>query len=471
MNARTAAIAVIATLALGVITYFALRPRTPVPAPVGPASRLSTVTAATLVRIADGGEAAALSAAPDLDTWLIQAGPAEPSWPAESGAVQGALRLLSELSRVPASPSRPPASADCATVTLSIPNQPDLTLFLTRQSLGGKTKAHELTNDPSASLELDAPTQTAELFRPRNILAWRRADLLAAPGTPTDLRIESSSATLAFKQVDGKWTLMLPVPAPVDQAAMKELLGAALPATRFTTSADSTPKSSAGSPVATITRTTRIVNTRGDAELLTTEVTIGGAADTAQETFHASAVAHRTIVAAKQASGTPAVAWGPVNAVLDGASITAIARTPEYYVSKRAVQAPAADIAGLRVLPPTNAFQLTTPLGDDGDPAATYARTLDGWTRDGTPLDGASASVLATLLSLLSESPAARIHLTGIDHPITPLCTLALRNTAGGLVEVVGIGEDETSIYIRSGRVIREYAKASSADALTLLRP
>jgi len=471
MNARTAAIAVIATLALGVVTYFALQPRSPAPMPPGAASRLSTVNTATLVRVADGDESVTLTAAPELDTWLIQAGPAEPSWPAETGAVQGALRLLSELSRVPAHPSRPPASTECASVTLALPNQPDLSLLFTRQSLGGTTKAHELTADTTASLELDAPSQTAELFRPRNVLAWRRPDLLAAPGTPTDIRIESSSATLAFKQVDGKWTLMLPVPAPVEPAAMKELLSATLPATRFTPSTESTPPSALNSPVATITRTTRIVNTRGDAELITTEVTIGTAADTAQETFHASAVARRTLVAVKQPSGTPSTAWGPVNAVLDGASITAIARTPEYYVSKRAVQVPAADIAGLRVLPPTHAFQLTTPLGDDGDSAATYVRTLDGWTRDGTPLDGASASATAALLFLLSESPAARVHLTGIDHPITPHCALAVRNAAGGLVEVVGIGEDETSIYIRSGRVIREYTKSGSADALTLLRP
>lgn len=470
MNARTAAIAVIATLALGVVTYFALQPRTPAPAPVGAASRLSMVNAATLVRIADGGESVTLTVAPDLDTWLIQAGPTEPSWPAESGAVQGALRLLSELSRVPAHPSRAPTIADCASVTLAIPSQPDLTLLLTRQSLGGKTKAHELTADPSASLELDAPTQTAELFRPRNVLAWRRADLLAAPGTPTELRIESSSATLAFKQVDGKWTLMLPVPAPVDQAAMKELLSAELPATRFTTHAESTPSNAPNSAVATITRTTRIVNTRGDAELITTEVTIGGAADTAQGTFHASAVARRALVAVKQPAGMPSTAWGPVNAVLDGASITAIARTPEYYVSKRAVQVPAADIAGLRVLPPTNAFQLTTPLSDDGDASATYARTLDGWTSGGTPINSANAGALAALTALLSDSPAARVHLTGIDHPITPLCTLAVRNAAGGLIEVVGIGEDETSVYIRSGRVIREFAKPTAADALTLLR-
>lgn len=470
MNARTAAIAVIATLALGVVTYFALQPRTPAPTPAGAASRLSMVNAATLVRIADGGESVTLTAAPDLDTWLIQAGPTEPTWPAETGAVQGALRLLGELSRLPSRPTLPPARSDCASVTLTLPNQPDLTLLLTRQSLGGKTKAHELTADAAASLEVDAPTQTVELFRPRNVLAWRRPDLLAAPGTPTELRIESSSATLAFKQVDGKWTLMLPVPAPVDQAAMKELLSAKLPATRFTTPAESTPPNTPNSVVATITRTTRIVNTRGDAEFITTEVTIRGAADPAQETFHASAVARRTLVAMKQPAGGERTAWGPVGAALDGASITAIARTPDYYVSKRAVQVPAADIAGLRVLPPTNAFQLTTPLSDEGDAGATYARTLDGWTQGGTPINSESAGALAALTALLSDSPAARVHLTGIDHPITPLCTLAVRNAAGGLIEVVGIGEDETSVYIRSGRVIREYAKPAAADALTLLR-
>lgn len=141
MNARTAAIAVIATLTLGVVTYFALQPRSPAPTPIGAASRLSAVNAATLVRIADGDESVTLTAAPDLDTWLIQAGPTEPSWPAETGAVQGALRLLSELSRVPSHPSRPLAGTDSASVTLAIPNQPDLSLFFTRQSLGGKTKA------------------------------------------------------------------------------------------------------------------------------------------------------------------------------------------------------------------------------------------------------------------------------------------------------------------------------------------
>lgn len=476
MNNRTAILAAAAALLLGLITFFALRTGTTPPAPAAGVSRLTRASEATALTVSRADETASVTYSADLETWLVQDTAGGPAWPAEQGAAQGALRLLRDLARLPAQPVPAPDAADTTKVTLSFPSQPDLTLLFSAQSLGGKTRMFEQT--ASGALELAAPAQTAEVFSPRGILAWRREDLLAAPGAPVEVSVTSNGSTLSFKQVDDKWTLMLPVPAPVDPSAMKELLAVRLPAKRMLTG----PQAAAmQNPAATLTRTSRINNTRGDTEWLTTTVSIGGPADTSQETFYASALASREVLAVK--AQKPDTAWGPLTCVVDGAAITAIARTPEYYVSKRAVQAPAADVTRIRLLPPDHAFDLATPLRDADDPAKvlqSFQRTLDGWTHQSPGSDTATntapaapenAAALAALTKLLCETPAPRLHLQGLTTPISPLCTLAISDNTG-LIEVVAVGTDEnaTTIYLRSGRVIREYTTGTAGDSLTALR-
>ncbi len=473
MNARTATTAFIAALLLGGITYVALRQR-PAPSVTSINSRLPLATNATGFTIGQRGESVTFVLDPSLDAWLITGGAGETAWPAEPGAVQGALRMIRDLSRLPGTPTLPPPADTTTDLLLTIPNSPDLTLRIASQSLGGTTRVYEVLQDGNA-IEVSAPTATTDLFQPRSTLLWRRADLLAAPGTPTDIRVQTNSATLAFKQVDGKWTLMLPVPAPVDPAAMKELLSASLPAKKFVSKQEpAAPLTNLRDPVATITRTSRLAASGpgGTSVRLITEVTIGSAADTAQETFYASAIARKETLAVNRPDGAGGVAWGPVQAAVDGSSVTAIAKTPDFYVSKRAVQSPSADVSRLRVLPADGAFDFATPLAGSGVPAAEFTRTIDGWTNADKPLSPQESDRIAGVLALLCDTPCARVHLQGLGTPIVPVCTLAVTSVSGGLLDNVGVGIDESAstIYIRSGRVIREYTSDKAGTALETLR-
>jgi hypothetical protein len=469
MNARTATIAVVVALGLGGVTYVALRPGASPESPVAVVpSRLGGATSATSLTVSAGAETASATLDVDLDTWLIRATPEDAPWPAEPGSVRGALRLLSELARQPRRAAAKPDTNEFTTVTLAMPGQADVNVLFAGQSLGGKSRAFEYVE--GASVECSAPAQTAELFRPGDLAGWRRADLLGAPGSLTEVRITSGAGTLAFKQVNGAWTLMLPVPAPVDSAPMKELLEATLPAKRLLSHGDSP---SPGEPAATITRVSRIRTSAGGTEFVEVRVTIGSAADTGQETFHASATATRSAPSLKGEAVSARVAWGPVQAVVDGASVTAIARTPEYYVSKRAVQAPVADVTALRVLPAGGAFDLATPLRVPEDAVAPqWTRTLDGWTRGGARASADDAARVGLVIALLCDAPAARVHLQGLSTPVTPVCAVAVYGAAGGLADVVGVGTDTegTTIYVRTGRVIREYTRDAAGEALHALR-
>lgn len=468
MNARTATISLIAALLLGAMTWFALRPNAPAGTTVAIFSRLVQATNANQVSISDSGGSATLTASPDLDTWLITSGAGDAPWPCETGAVQGSLRMLRDLARVPGNPAPPPPTDTCTRVVLTLPDQADVTLLVTRQSLGGKTKAYELIEGSTQALELSVPSQTAELFTPQNVRAWRRADLLAAPGTPTEVRIVTSTATLAFKQVEDRWTMMLPVPAPVDPAAMKELLDATLPAQRLLSSSEpTTPAMNLRDPVATITRTTRVRTASGSAGSLNTEIMIGAAADPSQQTFYASASARHTAQ-----NGTPAVAWGPIDAIVEGSAITAIAKSPEYYASKRSVQVPSVDVSRVRVLPALGTFDVTRPLADTGEPLASLTRTFDGWTRADKPMGVEESERLMGVIRLLCETPCVRVHLQGLATPVVPVCVLAVSGASGGLLENIGVGTDEAGsvVYLRSGRVVREYSRDQAGVALEALR-
>ncbi len=478
MNAKTAILALVGACLLAVVTYFVMRPPGPkaIVAPPTP-SRLTSALASTAITVQDGRDTVTLTASPELEMWFLRTGADVKStaWPVEPGAIQGALRLLSELAR--RTPTAGPVQAAGTLVTIDIPNQPALELRMSDQSLGGKTKVYEAI--ATGSLVFEADSQLVELFKPRNVLAWRRADVLGMPGAVTEVQVASSGRVLAFRQVDGRWGMTKPIAAPVDAVAIKELAGTQLNALRFVDGgSEGDTEVRLRDPVATFTKTTRVRTGAAEPEDLSVEVMIGAAADPEGATYYAGVTARRTL-----RGGATILAWGPAQVVLDQAAVSAIARTPEYYVSKRAVQAASADVVKLQIFVEDAAMdvakQLAPPEGGGTRDVFQIDRTLDGWTRAGdrAPMQEALQEQARSVIAFLCEQQAIRVHLALPGEAIEPICAIAVSTTSGGVVEVVGIGVSPTlpdvptprSVYVRSGRVVREYSWDTAGSVVNLL--
>jgi hypothetical protein len=379
---------------------------------------------------------------------VVLGGSGQPSraWPAAETQVHSALRIFSSLT--PDRSGEGSFQKPAGTLTVSGGSKDPQSLRISDQRLAGKVLI-ESDGPPKRSGWID--TQIADMLIKTGIQAWRNAAALPGLG-PEASRVTikaHTGTTLTLARIQGKWALREPVSEPADADAVNHLFQT-LAAARITDFCDKGPPSVTGldNPIAMLTVESDFRDPAGGAaSTVKQSLTVGQAAD----------IAGKTVVVrldqAVQGTGIPADNYSEV-VIASAEHLAAINTDPMAYISKQAVQTPAAEI-GKVVIKRQNVEPAMT----------TFSRSLDGWEVAEGDAKSAAATVadtamLSALLDLLSTTPCEKASLREgtAESPVASIDILSLGGTPVGSV---GVAIQGTKLSLLNEKVRREYAAAA----------
>lgn len=475
---------------------------TPAPASLNPLSA-TTLT----IEPADAQGPLTFTLEPLVDRWTLTQGSSTTL--AQTPAVRGALTLLRDALAQPPLATKPqadsPTRLTLRTGTLS------RTLLVDTQALGGRTT---LLDDASSTAHAGS-ADLASLFTRRSLLAW--ADPSAMPEfTPATSSIAISQVgvptlSLARSGPNQRWAMLSPVPAPIEQSALDQLLGV-LRALQIQSPQPLTPALgeqhalSQGRNVATITLLSRLVAGSGTVEL-NQSLLIGAPAD-------ASA---RSRWVASTAAAPSALNLSPLAGTLDVQAILDFAKAPEALVARAVLRAAPGDIASISLAfdagafrelavvaphePATRAVRLLragpehrAALGEDRPPQSTQpiAWVLPAPAADARVLAATSdqATLATALTQLLTDGSPSSMRLltssTTLDEvfdfaPVAPvgstrqaaqaIATFTLRDLGDAALETGCLAMTTSGpprVLVRVGRVLRVWDASPASPAANI---
>ncbi len=268
----------------------------------------------------------------------------------------------------------------------------------------------------------------------------------------------NNDLSMRLTRLEGRWTLQEPVSAPANAAEVSKLIGTlgSFRVTNFLDDPGLTPPDDSitglGAPLASVTSETdrRVIDVDpdrpgGDISIRTetNELLIGKPADTGGQTRYARIGKD-----------------GPV-VVISGAGLTRELFDPAQYISKKAVQSPAADI-GMLVLersslapePPTAPNAAPPPAHEPM--GLVYRRDLDKWKEVAgateTALDDNTTKAVQDLLKFLTADDATSLAI-GPPAAWREQGQLIVGSLEGTPLEAIVLGgSDSANLVMRTGK-------------------
>jgi hypothetical protein len=399
------------------------------------------------------------------------------AWAADSERVRSVLRVLGETRAVGAPDAKGTIGEGGISVRIGVEpgaggkaggaanGEEGWMLRLSPRSLGGQlligvSRAGEKGRERLA-LVTDG---LGNIFAPPGARSWRKTQMLpGVAASASAVRMVTPEASLALARSGQKWSLKEPVSAPADPEAIRKML-ATLEGVRIARFFDeSGPDSAAAGLESPVARVVMALEQRrvgaNDVEVSSVdrELVVGGRADPAGNTLHASIDGGRTVVA------------------IEAAGLAGISTDPTRWIAAQALDLQPADIQ--KILIAGRAADHAATGGTSGtSPAAPtptneeYRRTLEGWNEvrpEGALvlLDARRGEQVGGLLNALTAAPAQAVLLaepTGYQAMGTLTVT-----SRDGTNEELALGRSAASaLVIRTGKVYRGYANVPD-----LLRP
>ncbi|MGH7242125.1 MAG: hypothetical protein ACREJD_01755 [Phycisphaerales bacterium] len=397
MSRSAALIWVLIALILGVVVWFT-QPRTVLPSAAAQFLPDFSPAQVNQIEIAwPAGEKARLTKAPLDARWILQSQPKDAPtssmtsstpgsapWPAETGRVQGLLRLLSEAHDGGESRAMPTAIF----LTLTRESGDPIRLAIDPNTLGGSGRIARLGADGRVQSVAMVNEQFVRALESTAIESWKSKDVLFWPPEATSaFDSRSSTATIELAKSGGAWIMHAPIAIKADAGTVegsllllsKSSLDRFLPA--------STPhEDSWKEPSRVILIASRSAANHRDIEQI---IEVGPAIDAGSRMVRLSA----------RDAAANAILWGPELAIMNNATLEAIPAAPGAFISRISLDLPAADIASLEI--------------ESGDHRALVKRTAAGNF-------GAGDSTIRELLRLLGEAPASQIKILESPGSATP---------------------------------------------------
>ncbi|MBX3389327.1 MAG: hypothetical protein KF691_07710 [Phycisphaeraceae bacterium] len=286
------------------------------------------------------GERARLDRAPFDPYWILLSQPKDnartPPWPAETGRVQGLLRLLAEAREGGDARAMPTALF----LTLSRGSGSPIRLAVDPNPLGGTGSIARLGADGRVAAVAEVDEQFVRALAWSAIDSWRSKDLLFWPtAATTELRSRSGSATFDVVKAGGAWIMRDPIAIKADAAGVEGalLLLSKSAVDRFLPP-NATPEDAWASPARVIHFAAKVPGTRDHLEI-----------EQAMELGTLIDSNSRMVRITARQSGESAALWGPEIAIVNEATLRAIPTDAGMFVSRISLDLPPADIASVEI--------------------------------------------------------------------------------------------------------------------------
>jgi hypothetical protein len=389
------------------------------------------------------------------------AGAAPVRWPAATDRVHGFLRILDRLRGVPA-----PADAAAAPelrARISSDDGRTTTIGLPATPLGGRAVVHveDGGGDPRSLVTTD---ELNRLLGGPGLAGWLDSRVFAGvKGQPIEIAIASGGSEMRLSRAGGGWRLSAPFAAPAEAALVEELVRGLQMLPFIARTAPPSPDAADGLPATTITLLAEVRRPGTDGEIVSEQTAHSLRTLGAPDPGGAIAAKIEAARVAPQASGTPPTA-GPLTVEIDGARLTALVRQPEFYLSRRTLDATPGDI---------HAFAVAYPDGRD----QRWERAGQGWTAPGGPVPPAGAAALDGLAALFTEATAPVAAWVGEEDAPQTSEVAAIRCLGFGGAELTSVrlavgplpgpGADARQhAIVTTAGIARYYAPEAAVDAL-----
>lgn len=472
MSKKALAILLVIAAALAALALWpAAKSHKTVPGPLFQHARLTESTQIDFKWIdSDGANTeASIMRGPGSAEWLITRGGA--SWPAEDARVNGFLRLLADASATPL-PDGPAEQVPdtfegtaATRITFSGPSGELAMLELSGVVLAGNVQAMVKESD-AQSRTVTMPADVAGVVAKAGVTTWATPLAFpAGPGTPSRITLRGAPGReLALQRKGSTWFISGAADArgigvPADANAVSGLLATlnALGAgdVRQATSGGATGGAALVISIAADRRVPDGESVRRSEVVQTLILRAGPESNTPR------AVARiECIETPAEREARPVQWWGPIDADVDGVTLTSLSLERAPYASRIASSAAPADVRRLELAA--------------GPVRVVAARTATGWQPQ-TPTNASSASpslsptIAAAVLRLVAETPAATVRASP-PGPASPSVTLSLMPAEGPPLDTLTLRIENSTVVASCAGLEWVYGDATAAIVAPLLR-
>lgn len=418
-----------------------------------------------------------------------------PAWPLEDGRVSSLLRKLKETPSLDAPDEKSEIDADATRVTIREDSGAVTHFLLADRLLGGKGLIKVIPGTSGDSLTLSElrarPGKLAlvddtihNVFRNPGPRGWRETLALRSVGPEVSrIHLINEDLSMRLSRLEGRWNVIEPVGAPADATAVGRLIDTlgALQITGFLDGADAASVVP-GDDLTGLDNPRAVVTAETDRRVIETDpAKPGGDVSIKTET-------HELLIG--KPAGTDALTRyarlgknGPV-VVISARGLVRELFDPAGYVSKKVVQAPAADI-GMLVLERSNLVpDLATAPGAPAPPPVepfgrVFRRDLDRWKEvtgaTETALDDNMTKAVADVLKFLTSDDATSLAL-GSPAVWREQGRLVVGSLGGAPIDTIVLGgSDSADLVVRTGEgknvVYRSYQRDRVPALLLAVMP
>lgn len=377
---------------------------------------------------------------------------ADRAWPVMPQRVRSILQVLSD-TRASATPDADASVGETPlTVALVHNNGAEVEIRFADRSIGGsvlvETSRIDADQVAAAARRALIPDNVRTAFTSPGPRGWRETAVFHdLRQDPTRITFENELGRLSLARVEGRWRLREPVASPANTEAVEALVGAvnSLSITSFHDEQPPSPERTGLDRLsARLVAETDLAVPDGperngrSVRTIRREILIGQPADTAGREVYAALLtgddAERAVVR------------------INAAQLGEISMDATRYIAPVAAAVEAADVGAVAV----------ESLREDGPPARTFRKTIDGWAED---VAGEAPALLSEPETQAVERAVALLTRTGslsvsIGPPTDyqPLAELTLRSLSDNPLETVELGTAEVNfLAVRTGVVYRMY--------------
>lgn len=392
---------VVVAAVLGVVAVQTRPGATPAPTDAPPTLGVDPATTVAIEMREPGGDPVRVERGSVGSAWVVSwtdDSGEQRTWAADPDLTRAGLRVLAtaELEARDGGP----VGDDATELTITNEGGVGTVVRIGDRAVGGRTEG-ELVGDHGDRRTVWMGSRFVDALRRASVLRWRDPRLADAAPDLTQIDIRAGDAGVSLARVGGVWFVDAPAGVSADRGAVDRLI-AKLGEVRAESFVDRPmPDADTGlaSPIATIE-----VRATGERERVRT-LAVGQGVDAG-----VSAVFVRT-------TGTDGGrAVGPVLARVTGDALAAIGVNPEAYVRRTPIDPGGFDVGRVTV----------GGVGSEGTP---YARSIDGWRREGADGRSPESARLDALLGVLTRTEASSIR---TDSTGEAFATVRVRDAARG---------------------------------------
>ncbi len=380
----------------------------------------------------------------------------ERAWPADPARMRAALRILSTIESDQDADHNAAVEPGAAQVLLTLDDGSSRSIRISSRNLAGKVLLEVSTGPSKQTRSAWVNNEVGEMLIGTGPREWR--DRAALPGLGPDvvrISLKGAAGTVSLARIQGRWGLREPVQEAAEPEAVAKLLSALgnVQVMDFLDDGVASPeRTGLDKPVAELTIESDQRDADGKNHTLTRSLRVGQQAD----------IAGKAVFARLESGSSPRVVQVAADA------LSSLTTDPGAYVSRRAVQAPAADIGGIRIDPASGT-------------ARRFERGIEGWMEVGdagakTRVGNADAAGIEAFLTLVSQTPADVIGI-GEAWPVAwnpagrKLATVSLSSQGGVPITQVELLDAALStkggrqIVLHSGPTWRVYSAEAAGPA------